>query len=160
MFLLSALTMLGCGPDATVIDGTVDGYAVSDPLTALWGGPFVIFVDVELTCYDMSFVRRTYDAAEAPADFDFVALQFGFDEDATQKGNFNVAGDAAVAAKALAVKGGAFVENRGRDGNLQVQSMEDNGLMEGSFDITFGDDVGSYSTEYFSADYCNNLVRN
>lgn len=158
--MFSLMALLACGPDATLIDGTVDGYALEEPLTAYWGGPFVIFVDVELSCYDMSFVRRTYDAAQAPTDYDFVGLQFGFDEDDTQEGNFNVAGDAAVAAKALAVKGGAFVENRGRDGNLQVKSMESGGVMEGSFDITFGDDVGGYTTEFFTADYCNNLVRN
>lgn len=158
--MFALLALVACGPDATLIDGQVDGYAVSEPLTAYWGGPFVIFVDVDLTCYDMSFVRRTYDAAEAPTDYDFVALQFGFDEDETLEGNFSVAGDAAVAAKAMAVKGGAFVENRGRDGNLQIQDAEHNGLMEGSFDISFGDDVGSYSSDYFSAEYCNNLVRN
>lgn len=158
--MFALVVLLACAPDDTLIDGTVNGYAVSEPLTAFWGGPFVVFVDVELTCFDMDFVRRTYDAAEAPTDFDFVSLQFGFDEDDTQEGNFNVAGDAAVAAKALAVKGGAFVETRGRDGNLEVQSREENGLMEGAFDISFGDEEGSYSTEYFTAEYCNNLVRN
>ena len=154
------LALVGCGPDPTLINGTVDGYKLSEPLTAFWGGPFVVFVDEELDCYDMSFVRRTYDAAEAPTDYDFVGLQFGFDETSTIEGNFSVAGDAAVAAKALAVQGGAFVENRGRDGNLQVKTMEAEGVMEGSFDIDFGDDVGSYKADYFSAEYCNNLVRN
>lgn len=81
--LTIALALVGCGPDQTLINGTVDGYPLSEPLTAFWGGPFVVFVDEELTCYDMEFVRRTYDAAEAPTDYDFVGLQFGFDETET-----------------------------------------------------------------------------
>lgn len=32
--------------------------------------------------------------------------------------------------------------------------------MDGSFDISFGEESGSYKSDAFVAEYCNNLVRN
>lgn len=151
------LALLACGTPDNEINGSVAGTSLSKPMSAWWGGPFILFTDIELSCYDTAWVRRTYDAAESPTDFDVTALQFGFDNEEPLEGIFSVEGEAAVAAKAVFVVGGAFVEYRGRQGNLEVDSIEGD-LMEGSFDITFDD--GSYSTEYFSAEYCSNLIRN
>ena len=161
------LLALGCGPEPTLIDGQVNGESLNEPLTAFWGGPFVLFTDKSLSCFEVDWVRRTYDAAEAPTDFDFVGLQFSFDNTEPVAGTFSVEGtNAAVSAKALVVTGGAFVEARGRTGNLVVDGgFEEDDWMFGSFDVDFGVDSddnpkGSYSSSAFGTVYCNNLVRN
>lgn len=161
------LVALGCKPDPTVIDGDVDGRALNEPATVMWGGPFVLFSDVELTCFDVSWVRRTYDQAEAPTEFDIVALQFAFDNTEPVAGTFSVQGsEAAVSAKSVVVTGGAFIETRGREGNLVIDGPVEAGQpMSGQFWVNFGEDddgnsKGDYETNWFYAEYCSNLIRN
>lgn len=152
--------LLACTGDETVIDGSVDGERIELPGTVLWGGPFVVFMDEALDCFDVDWVRRTYDAGTAPSETDVVALQFGFDDDVPQMGVSSVGGTDSIAdAKMVIVRGGAFTEIRDRDGTITIDVMEDGGDMEGSFSVNFGDS-GDLSTSYFLAEYCNNLVRN
>ena len=158
---------LGCKPDPTLIDGEVAGNTLQEPATVMWGGPFVLFTDAELTCFDVAWVRRTYDQAVAPTDFDFVGLQFAFDNIEPIAGTFSVQGtDAAVSAKALVVTGGAFIESRGREGNLVLDApIEKENPITGQFWVDFGEDadgnaLGSYETTFFQAEYCSNLIRN
>jgi hypothetical protein len=152
--------LLACTGDETVITGSVDGESLELPGTVFWGGPFVVFMDESLGCFDVDWVRRTYDAGTSPSESDVVALQFGFDDDTPQQGVSSVGGTDSIAdAKMVIVRGGAFTEIRDRDGTITIDTMEPQGDMEGSFSVNFGDS-GSLETSYFYAEYCNNLVRN
>jgi len=161
------LVALGCKPDPTVIDGQVEGYTLEEPATVMWGGPFVLFTDEALTCFDVAWVRRTYDQAESPTDFDFIGMQFAFDNTEPVAGTFSVEGsEAAVSAKSLVVAGGAFIETRGREGNIVIDAPVDNGQpLTGQFWVSFGEDEdgnsrGQYEATWFYAEYCSNLIRN
>ena len=93
-------------------------------------------------------------------DFDIVALQFSFDAPDVSEGVFSVEGtDAVVDAKTLIVSGGAFNEIRDRTGTINVGPVVEREPLEGSFEITFSDDQGSFSSDYFYAEYCINLIQ-
>ncbi|MCB9758702.1 MAG: hypothetical protein H6739_02585 [Alphaproteobacteria bacterium] len=149
--------LVGCGPD-TVIEGSVAGKALDEPGTLFWGGPFVILADRDLTCMDVAFARSTYSAGVSPTDFDFVGLQFHFNDAEVFEGVFSVVGDAPVHAKALVVEGGAFIDYVARSGTLEIDTWDDRGTIEGKFDVGFGDE-GSWSAEFFDAEWCLNLER-
>jgi hypothetical protein len=158
--MLILLGLMACGADPTIIDGNVAGESMGEPLTAMWGGPFIVFVKDELDCRELDFTRRTYDQGTAPVDFNMVALQFSFDAPDVSEGVFSTEGtDAVVDAKTLIVSGGAFNEVRDRTGTITVGEVVDRQPLEGSFDITFSDEEGSFSTDYFYADYCINLIQ-
>ncbi|MFT5587147.1 MAG: hypothetical protein ACI9VR_004755 [Cognaticolwellia sp.] len=158
--MLILLGLLACGADPTIINGNVAGETMGEPLTAMWGGPFIVFVKDQLDCRDLDFTRRTYDQGNAPVDFNMVALQFSFDAPDVSEGVFSTEGtDAVVDAKTLIVSGGAFNEVRDRTGTINVSSVVDRDPLEGSFDVTFSDDEGSFSTGYFYAEYCINLIQ-
>jgi hypothetical protein len=158
--MLILLGLLACGADPTIIDGSVAGDTLGEPLTAMWGGPFIVFVKDQVDCRDLDFTRRTYDQGSAPVDFDMVALQFSFDAPDVSEGVFSVEGtDAVVDAKTLIVSGGAFNEIRDRTGTINVGSVADREPLEGSFEVFFSDDEGSFSSDYFYAEYCINLIQ-
>lgn len=158
--MLILLGLMACGADPTIIDGSVAGESMGEPLTAMWGGPFIVFVKDELDCLDLDFTRRTYDQGTAPVDFNMVALQFSFDAPDVSEGVFSTEGtDAVVDAKTLIVSGGAFNEVRDRTGTINVGNVADREPLEGSFDITFSDEEGSFATDYFYAEYCINLIQ-
>ncbi|MED5373545.1 MAG: hypothetical protein VX899_21185 [Myxococcota bacterium] len=158
MFVLLALT--ACGGDPTIIDGSVNGESLGEVATAFWGGPFILFSNEDLDCMDVDFARRTYDQTTAPTDFDMVTLQFAFDSSDISEGVFSTEGsDAAVDAKTLIVAGGAFTELRDRTGSIEVGPVVEREPVEGSFQVEFEDDSGSYTADYFIAEWCTNLVR-
>lgn len=155
--LLSLITLAAGCEDPIVVDGAVDGFDINEAGTIFFGGPFILVTDEVLECRDMAWVQRTYDVSAAPTDFDFVGLQFTYDEDDVSTGNYSVAGEAAVYAKALVVSGGVFTEYRSNGGELVLTGLESNTLATGSFNVTF--DEGSFSTELFEAEWCVNMER-
>lgn len=155
--LVLPLFALGCA-DPVVISGTVGGFSLDEPAALYFGGPFVSFVNEPLTCMEMAYTARVYTEGQAPTEFDFAGVQFAFDDDAITEGVFSVEGDAAVHSKFLVVEGGAFTEYRARTGTLTIDTIEEDKLVEGSFDVAFGED-GSLSTTWFSAEWCLNMER-
>lgn len=153
---LLALVATACAED-TLVDGDIAGRAMPEPGGVYWGGPFIVLTGDPLDCIDVAWVQRNYTAGVSPTEFDVLALQFAYDQDEVSTGYFSVAGESAVFAKAVLVEGGAFVEHRARGGELQVDVVEAQGVVEGSFSVTFED--GSLSTSYFQAEYCVNLER-
>ena len=146
----------GCA-DPIVVDGAVDGFDIGEAGTVFFGGPFIVVTDEVLECREMAWVQRTYDVSAAPTDFDFVGVQFTYDEDDVSTGNYSVAGEAAVYAKGLVVSGGVYTEYRSNGGELVLTGLESNILATGSFNVTF--DEGSLSTELFEAEWCVNMER-
>lgn len=157
MLLLAGVVLAtGCS-DPILVDGTVAGQDMAEPLTVFFGGPFIVFTDRPLECIEVPWVRPNYSPGETPTDFDFVGLQFWFDQGEVYEGVFSVEGDAAVYAKALIVEGGAFAQYTARTGTLVVDEV-DGDTVSGSFDVGFGEE-GGFSTTAFEAEFCVNLTR-
>ena len=64
------------------------------------------------------------------------------------------------------VTGGAFIETRGREGNVVIDAPVESGQpLTGQFWVSFGEDdegnsLGDYEAPWFYAEYCSNLIRN
>ena len=149
------LLFIGCGPGENLVEGTVAGGGFDQVGTAFWGGRYMILVNQELDCLDMSFVNHTYTEGHDLGDQDFVALQFTFSRGTDAfPGNFSVQGAAEVNAKFLDYRDGIFDaddEYRGRDGVLVVEEVGDKDWAVGSFDIEFEDEhtlSGTYAMEW------------
>ncbi|MDP6935539.1 MAG: hypothetical protein QGG40_21650, partial [Myxococcota bacterium] len=98
----------GCGPKIeNTANGTVDGTSLNVQ-SAWWGGPFMILLNQEFDCIDMSWVDRYYGDGEAPLEDDLVALQFTFSEEEVDDGYYDVTGEAAVTARFLVNQSGGF----------------------------------------------------
>ena len=156
LIAVTSLIAMGCKAPEAEVSGTVAGLNLNNTSTVMFGGPFIVLVDEPVDCLDMPWVSRHYSQGEAVTDFDFKALQFAYEDPDVVTGQYNVAGEAAVAAKFLVQSGGAFTEYRGRGGNLIVDSV-DIDFVEGTFEVTFdeGDMSGS-----FAAESCRNLKDN
>ncbi len=147
----------GCGGSYAVVDGEVAGKGLNDINTVMFGGPFIIITDAQLDCLDVAFVTRHYSQGEAVTDFDFRLLQFAFSDPEVNSGVYNLAGESSVTAKYLVQTDGAFAEYRGREGNLEVDDLEEDKFALGIFDVSF--DEGSLSGDY-QAEWCRNLKDN
>jgi len=153
------MCIAACGPGPTTVEGSVDGQSFSDIGTVFWGGRYLVILDQELDCIDLSFVNHTYSEGADFGDTSFVGLQFTFSRGTEVfPGNFSVEGAAEVNAKFLNYKDGIFDasdEVRGRSGTFVVDKVGDKEWAEGSFDISFGD--SGDLTGSFAADWCVNL---
>jgi hypothetical protein len=159
VFIVLPLLVMGCGPEQSIVEGSVVGGSFDEVGTAFWGGRYLILVNKELDCLDMSFVNHTYSEGADFGDTNFVALQFTFSRGTDVfPGNFSVQGAAEVNAKFLDYRDGIFDavdEHRGRDGTILVEEVGDKEWAEGNFDIEFSDDDGLTGT--FAAEWCINL---
>lgn len=152
-----ALLTVGCGGSYALVEGEVAGKGLADINTVMFGGPFIIIADKQMDCLDVSWITRHYSQGEAVTDYDFEVLQFAFSDPAVYEGVFNLAGEASVTAKFLSQSNGAFTEYRGREGNLEVDRLDDNKLAVGIFNVGF--DEGQLSGDY-EAEWCRNLKDN
>lgn len=145
----------GCGPKIVAdISGLVDGssFVVA---SAYWGGPFLVFFDLQVECMDAWWVSRNYaDGDEPPVDYPLLMVQFTFNESDVTAGNYNVAGQAPVDAVALRLADSTTQVWDARDGSLVIDSVGDQEPASGNFHIYF--DNGEVEGN-FEVDYCNNL---
>jgi hypothetical protein len=151
------LLVTGCGGPYALVEGKVAGKGLTEVNTVMFGGPFIIVSDVELECMDAAFVTRHYSQGEAVTDFDFEMLQFSFSDPEVTTGVYNLAGEASVTSKFLVQSDGAFAEYRGREGNLEVDQLEEDSFAVGIFNVSFDD--GTLEGEY-EAEWCRNLKDN
>ncbi len=151
------LLAVGCGGSYAIVDGEVAGKGLTDINTVMYGGPFIIITDASLECLDVAFVTRHYSQGEAVTDFDFKMLQFAFSDPDVSTGVYNLAGESSVPPKYLVPSDGAFAKYRGREGNLEVDALEEDKFALGIFNVTF--DEGGLSGEY-EAEWCRNLKDN
>ncbi len=156
-FVISLLA--SCGPEPTIIDGSIDGHDFSAPLTAYFGGRYIFFSNVDLDCMGVHWVHHTYTPGQDPAEQDLLAIQFTFGMGSeVAAGYYNLDDRAQVDASALVIEGGAFQEFRVDEGELTIDELEDRELATGSFDLSrfYDTDEGSLSGT-FSAEWCVNL---
>jgi hypothetical protein len=146
--------LAGCGPGAGEITGSFIDHEMSELKAAYHGGPYLLLLSSDVDCIDTSWIEKNYgDAAPDGASVDFTALQFTFDGSDVLAGTFSVAGAAQARAFGLYHEGDSWDAVSGRDGVLNVTSVDDNHA-EGEFDITFaqGNLTGTFTT-----DYCRNI---
>jgi len=151
------LLLSSCGGGFAEVEGEVAGKGLTDINTVMFGGPFIVMADVDLDCLDISWVTRHYTQGEAVTDYDFRMLQFAFSDPDVVEGVYNLAGEAAVTAKFLVQSDMAFAEYRGRGGNLQVDTVDEDKVAIGLFDLEF--DEGALNGDY-NAEWCRNLRDN
>jgi len=159
MFPIAVALFAACGPEPTLIDGSVDSRDFSESLTAYFGGRYLFFSNVELDCMGVHWVHHTYTPGVDPAEDDLFGIQFTFGMGSeVAAGYYNLNDRAQVDASALIIEGGAFQEFRVDEGELTVDEVTDRDLAVGSFDLSrfYDTDEGSLSGT-FSAEWCVNL---
>lgn len=154
--LASALT--GCGAKSfATINGSVDGVKLK-AANFYWGGPFVVFTNLEGECSDVSWVDlgpRFSTGAEPPVADDLVALLFTYNDSDVVAGDNSVAGNAPVDARLIVIDDGAMTVTLADEGTIDVTDIDkDEGNAVGTFGLTF--ENGSLDGE-FDVEWCNNL---
>lgn len=156
--LSAALALAGCSSGGwAMVSGQIGEYTFDEAVTVYHGGPFIMLMDREVDCLDMSWVAKTYNESQAPTDINFLAMQFAFDDDEPSVGVFSVEGEAPIYASGLRLQGGVFELYRGRTGQLVVDDAghrRDDPIV-GSFQITFADQ--SAINGEFETEWCRNM---
>ncbi len=151
--------LVSCGPEPSVIEGSIDSNDFSDPLTAYFGGRYLFFSNVEFDCMGVDWVHHSYTPGVDPAEQDLLAIQFTFGMGSeVAAGYYNLNDRAQVDASALVIRGGAFQEFRVDEGEITIDELEDRELVIGNFDLSrfYDTEEGSLSGT-FSAEWCVNL---
>ena len=152
------LATAACGSGTfTEITGTVAGVKLN-PTTYYWGGPFLVFTNLEQDCKDMAWVERGpffENGGEAPVSDDMVALLFTFeDTDVTGGTNVSLKGESAVDARLLVVESDALTVYKAKEGEFIVDEAEEGDHALGSFALSFDD--GTLTGDY-EVEWCTNL---
>lgn len=155
LFRLGLLaSLIACsGKGETTASGSVGGRELNVD-AAFWGGPFVVLSDLPSDCLEMGWVSRYYQEEEPPMEDDMVALQFTLNGDELVEGIYDVAGEAALTVRFLAIEDGAFTIEKGRSGQLVVDEITGGDVLRGTYDITF--DTGQVSGD-LEIEWCTNL---
>ncbi len=153
MLCVLPMALCACSQPWSEIEGTMGGEDLVGAETVMFGGPFIVIMDKSRDCLDMAWATRHYTDGEPPASYDFVALQFAFEDPEVGEGRFSLAGDAPVVSKFLVQEGLAFSYENARDGTLVIDSVNSS-WASGTFDVTF--DQGELDGS-FQAEYCANL---
>ncbi len=158
MILTSFVTLallVGCGDPAATLSGSAGGLTFSETDSAYFGGPFLVFSNEPLDCLELAWVQRSYQDGVAPTDSDVKILQFTFAGDAIATGRVSIGTGAAATATVVNVTDGAPTYTRAESGFLDIDSLEEQETLVGSFDaVTFTDGT---LTGDFTATWCRNL---
>lgn len=157
--LLAALAT-GCSPTFEArIAGAVDGLSVN-PVTAYWGGPFIVFTGDELDCDEFSFITKFNEDGDEPlVDFDIRVLQITYNDSNVVAGSYDFSGESPVTAEVIDISGGAMSVYRATEGSLVVEGAEPEGQISGDFGVAFeenGEDQGALTGD-FTLPWCTNL---
>jgi hypothetical protein len=159
-FPLLAMLATGCSPDFEArIAGAVDGLSVT-PVTAYWGGPFIVFTGDDLDCEDFSFISKFNEDGDEPlVDFDIRLLQISYNDSDVVAGSYDFSGESPVIAEVIDISGGAMSVYRATEGSLVVEGAEGEDLASGEFAISFeenDEDLGALTGD-FTLPWCTNL---
>ena len=152
---ISAVWLTACGGGFADITGSVDGKKVGGS-SAFWGGPYMVFLDTEMECDQMSWVSERYSIGsdELRTDATFNALQITYESAEVQDGKLTIAATNSPATGwFIASDRGTADTYRSTTGSID-STLEDDWL-SGTFEVNFGDD-GSLNGE-FEIDKCDNL---
>lgn len=151
------LTATACGAKASAtVEGAVDGVRFTAS-NYWWGGPFIVFTDVEGECKDVAWADPGPTFAtggEAPVDGDLNAVLVTFLDTDVVKGDYAVGQVAPVDVRFLHVDDGEMTVSIAQEGTLVVDETEAEGMTAGSIAVSFED--GSIEGD-FDLEWCNNL---
>lgn len=152
---ISVFLLSGCGGSFAEISGSVDGLKTSG-VSAFWGGPFMVFINTEMECDELSWVDDKYslDSDELRTDKTFNALQFTYASAEVQDGKLSIAANNSPATGwFIASQRGEADTYRSTTGN--IDTTLENDRLSGTFEVTFGES-GSFDGE-FEVEKCDNL---
>ena len=150
--MLWLISLLACSPEYVDITDSAKSFT---PVTAFFGGPYVIFFNTEMDCKEMYWVTNIYRDGEAPYDRNLEALQITFNDSDVATGIYSTGGEAPVRIAYLNIEGQAFdFENATAGSTINTTAVDDD-WTEGSFDLTF---VDRTITGDYNIPFCTNLV--
>lgn len=148
----------GCGSEPFAdISGSVDGVSLK-AANFYWGGPFMVFTNLEGECADVSWVDlgpRFSTGGEPPVADDLVALLFTYNDSDVVEGDNSVAGNAPVDARLIVIEDAAMTVTLAEEGSIDITALDkEEGNAAGTFGLTF--ENGSLDGD-FDVEWCNNL---
>lgn len=145
--------ILGCNPTVMEVTGSIEGNSFT-PVTAFYGGPYIVFFSVDLDCKETYWLDKIYRNGEAPYQRDLEALQINFNDSDVVLGTYSTGGEAPIRSSFLDINGEAFEVVTSTDGLLTVTDV-DGEWASGTFDLSFGDNIMSGD---FTIPFCTNLI--
>jgi hypothetical protein len=151
----SLIFLSACSGGFFEISGSVYGQKI-DEGSAYWGGPYVVFMNTEMGCDEMSWVEDKYalDTDELSTESTINALQFTYASTEVQDGKLTIASQNSPAV------GWFLSSNRGEADTFRsisgnIDTTIDGDWLSGTFEVDFGED-GSLSGD-FEVKKCENL---
>ena len=145
--------ILGCNPTVMEVTGSIEGNSFT-PVTAFYGGPYIVFFSVDLDCKETYWLDKIYRNGEAPYQRDLEALQINFNDSDVVLGTYSTGGEAPIRSSFLDINGETFEVVTSTDGLLTVTDV-DGEWASGTFDLSFGDNIMSGD---FTIPFCTNLI--
>ena len=155
-FLPVSVALVGCGGGRASVEGTAGGISFGDTTSVYVGSRYVVISAIPVECRDIDWVDRNYDEGVSPTELDTSVLQFTFaSSESVETGKFPIAQGGQVQSTIVNITGNTFHEYNATEGTLTVDSVEEEGTAEGSFDaVSFEDGTVSGT---FTAEWCVNL---
>lgn len=161
--LAAAMLALGCSGNnygEADVEGAVGDFGFGQEITAYHGTRHIVIVDRHIDCIDMAWVTRNYFGAEgATSPVEFGAIQFTFDSDTPEAGQFSLEPGGAVAGWRLINADvpsggeGTIDAETSREGILTVDTAGEDEV-SGSFDVLYED---SNAAGTFTSVHCRNV---
>jgi len=157
IFFLSLVSIFlpACSGGFVDISGSVYGHKIEEG-SAYWGGPYVVFMNTEMECDEMSWVNEKYslDTDEISTETTVNALQFTYASAEVQDGKLTIASQNSPAV------GWFLSSDRGeadtyRSTTGSIDTTIDGDWLSGTFEVGFGED-GTMSGD-FEIEKCENL---
>lgn len=151
--MLWLISLLACSPEFMDLEDSSDSFT---PVTGFFGGPYVIFFNIEIDCKETYWVDKLYRNGEAPYDRDLEALQITFnDSDDVVTGNYSTGGEAPVRISFLNIAGEAFEFENASDGSTINTTAVDDEWTAGTLNLTF---LEKTITGDYNVPFCVNLI--
>ena len=151
------LSLFACSSAEIDITGTINGGSF-EANTAYWGNQYVVFVDKELDCMDMSWVQQfNLQGEDPPTKTDLRALQITYnnEENLIYEGQYSVGGEAPIKTEFLEISGDIFNVDRATEGILDLETKVDEETLTGSLNFAFTD--GAISGTFSNVEWCLNI---
>lgn len=152
--MLWLISLLACSPEFTDITDSSDSFT---PVTSFFGGPYLVFFNIEIDCKEMYWVTNIYRAGEAPYDRNLEAIQITYNDTDVATGIFSTGGEAPIRATHLTITGDAFEFENAADGSTIETTAVDEEWAAGEINLSFLND--RTVTGEYNIPFCTNLVQ-
>ena len=125
---------------------------------AYWGKAYIVFIDREIDCADMSWVQRFNLSGETPpTSTELHALQITYNNEQEQiyEGIYSLGGEAPIKAEMLEINANTFSVSRAVEGILELDEKVDKKSLTGSLRFAFND--GSIIGSFDNVEWCSSI---